>query len=79
MARKTFALILNIALASLISAQAAYTENKPGKMNILVYPFRFNGDKNYSWIAAGLTDTVISDLHNISAVSVFSDDDRKSP
>jgi len=46
-------------------------------MNILVYPFQYEGDRQYSWVAAGLTDTVISDLNNINEISVFSDDDRK--
>jgi len=46
-------------------------------MNILTYPFKYEGSKEYSWIAAGLTDTVISDLNRISVVNVFSDDDRK--
>jgi tetratricopeptide (TPR) repeat protein len=48
-----------------------------GKMNILVYPFNYEGSAEYSWIAAGLTDTVISDLNRIRDVSVFSEEDRK--
>lgn len=77
MDRKKFILITIIALTSLLSVQPVFTQKPAAKMNILVYPFRFDGDANYSWIAAGLTDTVISDLHNLTAVSVFSDDDRK--
>ncbi|HPS58683.1 MAG TPA: tetratricopeptide repeat protein [Spirochaetota bacterium] len=77
MARKKISLLTLIAFASLILSQPVFTRTTPAKMNILVYPFRFDGDTNFSWIAAGLTDTVISDLHNINAVSVFSDEDRK--
>jgi len=47
------------------------------KLGILVYPFEQSGSKNFSWIAAGLTDTVISDLNKIQDIYVFSEDDRK--
>lgn len=73
---KISALILTLFVA-IAAALPAYPQKNPSKMNILVYPFRFDGDTGFSWIAAGLTDTVISDLHNLSAVSVFSDEDRK--
>lgn len=46
-------------------------------MNILVYPFENTGKKVYSWISAGMTDTVISDLNNIQDIHVVSDLDRK--
>ena len=29
------------------------------QMNILVHPFENTGDKAYSWISAGMTDTVL--------------------
>lgn len=60
-----------------ISISLAYSQPVQKSMNILVYPFQFNGDKQYSWLSAGLTDTVISDLNRIKGISVFSDDDRK--
>jgi TolB-like protein/tetratricopeptide (TPR) repeat protein len=47
------------------------------QMNILVHPFENTGDKAYSWISAGMTDTVISDLTRISNISVVSNADRK--
>jgi TolB-like protein len=47
------------------------------KMNILVYPFENTGDKQYSWISAGMTETVINDLIGIREVSVISNADRK--
>ena len=47
------------------------------KMNILVYPFENTGDKQYSWISAGMTDTVINDLMGIREVSVISNADRR--
>lgn len=78
MARTKPILLIIIALASSFFIPPVFTQKAPAKMNILVYPFRFDGDTSYSWISAGLTDTVISDLHNLTAVSVFSDDDRKN-
>ena len=46
-------------------------------MNILVYPFENTGDKQYSWISAGMTDTVINDLMGLREVSVISNADRR--
>ncbi|HDP80467.1 MAG TPA: hypothetical protein ENN21_06450, partial [Spirochaetes bacterium] len=47
------------------------------KMTILVYPFSNTGEKQYSWVSAGMTDTVISDLCRIENVNVVSEEDRK--
>jgi tetratricopeptide (TPR) repeat protein/TolB-like protein len=47
------------------------------KLNILVYPFKNTGSEQYSWISAGMTDTVISDLHRIKGVRVISERDRR--
>jgi tetratricopeptide (TPR) repeat protein len=49
-----------------------------GKMSILVHPFKNTGDKKYSWISAGMTDTVVSDLQGIEDVTVISDQDRRT-
>ena len=46
-------------------------------MNILVYPFENTGDKQYSWISAGMTETVINDLMGIREISVISNADRR--
>jgi TolB-like protein len=46
-------------------------------MNILVYPFENTGNKEYSWISAGMTETVINDLTGIREVSVISNADRR--
>jgi TolB-like protein len=46
-------------------------------MNILVHPFENTGNKAYSWISAGMTDTVIADLARIKNISVVSNTDRK--
>jgi tetratricopeptide (TPR) repeat protein len=46
-------------------------------MNILVYPFENTGNKEYSWISAGMTETVINDLTDIREVSVISNADRR--
>jgi tetratricopeptide (TPR) repeat protein/TolB-like protein len=47
------------------------------QMTILVNPFENTGDKEYSWISAGMTDTVITDLTHIQNISVVSNQDRK--
>jgi TolB-like protein/tetratricopeptide (TPR) repeat protein len=47
------------------------------QINILVHPFENTGDKEYSWISAGMTDTVITDLTSIRDISVVSNQDRK--
>jgi Predicted integral membrane protein len=47
------------------------------QMNILVLPFENTGGKEYSWISAGMTDTVITDLTRIQNISVVSNTDRK--
>ena len=47
------------------------------QMYILVHPFENTGDKEFSWISAGMTDTVISDLTRIQNISVVSNQDRK--
>ena len=46
-------------------------------MNILVHPFENTGDKEYSWISAGMTDTVVADLTRMKNISVVSNTDRK--
>ena len=46
-------------------------------MTILVQPFENTGGKEYSWISAGMTDTVITDLTHIQNISVVSNQDRK--
>jgi TolB-like protein/Tfp pilus assembly protein PilF len=46
-------------------------------MNIMVYPFECKGSKDYSWISAGMTDTVVADLNRIQTVSVITDESRK--
>jgi TolB-like protein/tetratricopeptide (TPR) repeat protein len=66
----TFAFIIFFSLLSTTPCPAK-------QMNILVHPFENTGDKEYSWISAGMTDTVISDLARIKDISVVSNQDRK--
>ncbi len=47
------------------------------EMHILVYPFENIGDKQYSWIGAGMTETVISDLTRIKGIGVVTNQDRR--
>jgi len=46
-------------------------------INILVHPFENTGDNEYSWVSAGMTDTVIADLTRIKNIIVVSNADRK--
>jgi tetratricopeptide (TPR) repeat protein/TolB-like protein len=47
------------------------------EMTILVQPFENTGDAAYSWISAGMTASVISDLGKIRDVTVISDAERR--
>ncbi len=62
---------------SLILLALSTTPLYAKQLNILVYPFENTGDKRYSWISAGMTHTVITDLANIRGIGVVSDADRK--
>ncbi len=68
---------ITVIIMLFIFAAVVHSTTVEKKMNILVYPFEYKGDKKYSWVSAGLTDTVISDLNKIKNVSVFSNEDRK--
>ena len=46
-------------------------------LNVLIHPFENTGNKEFSWISAGMTDTVIADLARIKSINVISNDDRK--
>lgn len=46
-------------------------------INILVHPFENTGNKEHSWISAGMTDTVIADLARMRNINVVSHVDRK--
>ncbi|HOW83244.1 MAG TPA: tetratricopeptide repeat protein [Spirochaetota bacterium] len=48
------------------------------KMAVLVTPFKNDGDAAFSWVSAGMTDTVAADLNRISGIVVISEDDRRS-
>lgn len=65
--------VVILALAIIVLAGPAQAR----QMSILVYPFQNTGDQQFAWIAAGMTDTVISDLARIKEVSVVSDTDRR--
>ena len=47
------------------------------KMSILVYPFQNTGNNQFSWISAGMTDTVVSDLGRLKDINVITDSDRR--
>jgi TolB-like protein/tetratricopeptide (TPR) repeat protein len=64
---------LIITIAALFSVSSLAAKN----MTILVYPFKNTGDKTFSWVSAGMTDTVISDLGKIENINVLTEEDRK--
>ncbi len=47
------------------------------KLNILVTPFQNRSSSRYTWIAYGISDTLISDLNSIRGVEVISREDRE--
>lgn len=46
-------------------------------MTVLVQPFTINGDLKFSWLAAGMTDTVVTDLCMFKEIRVITENDRK--
>jgi TolB-like protein/tetratricopeptide (TPR) repeat protein len=73
MKKLSFALIFTFVLFAFLLTTPCFAK----QMNILVHPFENTGNKEYSWISAGITDTVISDLTRIANISVVSNQDRK--
>jgi TolB-like protein len=70
MIRKIFLIIIALIL---INGSPIFAKN----MTILVHPFKNTGDTKFSWVSAGMTDTVISDLNRVKSVVVIADIDRK--
>lgn len=66
-----------VALCSAFLLYAFHPASAEKRMNILVYPFTNAGPAGFSWIAAGMTDTVIADLGRIREVTVISERDRR--
>lgn len=52
-------------------------EKKFKRIRILIDPFENIGEKKYSWLSAGITDSIISDLSHVTNISVITDSDRK--
>ncbi len=70
-------ILLHSLILSIFCLSNAYSD-EGRKMRILVNPFKYQGNKEYSWVVAGLTDTVITDLNKIEGVNVFSNEDRQN-
>ena len=66
-----FAVVI-ICLILAVELQAQQT------MRVLVHPFKNTGQKKFSWISPGMTETVISDLGRVPGIDVISEADRKS-
>ena len=63
-------LILSVLL---LTASSSYAKT----MAVLVQPFSNDGTAQYSWLSAGMTNTVISDLGSFSSIRVITESDRK--
>ncbi len=70
---KSLKLIMTYCMALSLLENAASAEN----MTILVHSFQNTGDPAYSWLSAGMTASVISDLGTIQGVTVISEVNRK--
>lgn len=69
--------LLSLITLVLILSFFLFTTPCPAKqMNILVYPFENTGNNKHSWISAGMTDSIISDLTRIQNIEVVSNSDR---
>ncbi len=58
-----------------ISIPASYSASAR-VLNVMVHQFYFQGDKNYSWLSEGVTDTLISDMAYINGINVYRNDVR---
>ena len=70
---RSFIIKLSVFIITLLSVSSLAARN----ITILVYPFKNTGDKQYSWVSAGMTDTVISDLGRIEKINILTEEDRK--
>ncbi len=62
---------------SFINKSANISAASAKNLSILVCPFENTGDGNYSWISAGMSDSIIADLNKIDNIIVLSERDRK--
>lgn len=62
---------------SSLQSQTVRTQAKVSSTRILVYPFENIGDKQFDWVSAGITDTVVSDLSKYPNISIVTNEDRK--
>lgn len=67
-----------VTLILLLLALSASAENRNlRKMQVFVYPFMYTGDQSFSWISAGVTDSVIKGLERFNQVCVYENDPVK--
>ena len=71
---KSYLNSISVFLMILFCSAALSAQDRP--VTVLVQPFVNTGSAEFSWIAAGMTDTVISDLARIKSIQVISDSDR---
>jgi len=67
-------IIIQVIILTVISITSASPVER--KMTLLVQPFSGSGEKSSSWIAKGITDTVVSDLTRISSINLVTEEDR---
>ncbi len=73
---KAFLLIGIVALAGCAGTGSKRQSTPTNSVNVLVAPFEYRGPAEHSWIAAGVSDIVVSGFSRVRAVNVFSDSDR---
>jgi tetratricopeptide (TPR) repeat protein/TolB-like protein len=66
-----------IALCVSIAVQGIAATGAVIKKHVLVYPFENTGSREFSWVSAGLSDSVLADLGKIPDLTVISESDRK--
>ena len=71
-----YAIITSLFLLAVIIADSK-SAHAGRKMRLLIYPFQNSGDAAFSWLSAGMTDSITSDMEKISSVQVISVDERR--
>ena len=80
MRKPVFAILLLAVLSLSCSGRASSpkwrAQGLVQRSNVLVFPFEYHGSRDSSWIAAGLCDSLITDLKSVQGINVFSEADR---
>ena len=75
MKRPVLIVLIHLILSGLIAPASLFAERR---MIVMVQPFENTGPVKYSWVAAGMTNTVIADLNRVKGIDVITDSDRRA-